>query len=841
MTEEEQKKETEEQEIKEKLLPREIEQEMKESYLNYAMSVIIGRALPDVRDGLKPVHRRILYAMNEMSMFHNKPFKKSARIVGEVLGKYHPHGDSAVYDSMVRLAQPWSLRYPLVNGQGNFGSVDGDSAAAMRYTEARLNLLAEEMLEDIDKETVNFTDNFDGSLKEPSVLPSKLPNLLINGSSGIAVGMATNIPPHNLGEVADATVNLIDNPDISIDQIMEYLKGPDFPTGGIICGKNGIINAYSTGRGRIIVRAKYHIEEKNKRKSIIIDEIPYMVNKAETILHTANLIRDKKIVGISDLRDESDREGMRIAIELKNDTNPEVLINNLFKHTRFQTTFGINMLALVDNKPKVLNVKELLENYIKHRKEVVIRKTKFELKKSEERLHILEGIIKALDNVDLAVKLIRNASTVAEARTSLISNFEISEIQANAILDLKLQKLASLEQEKIKKEHEELMNLIEKLKTILASEQKIYSIIKEELVELKKKYNNERRTEINDDEMTELDMEDLVEEEEVVITVTARGYIKRQCLSSYKQQKRGGVGIIAASTREEDFIKDIFSANTHSYLLFFTDKGKVYWLKAYYIPDGSRQSGGKAIVNLLNIDKDEKITAYIPIREFTKGDYLIMATKKGIIKKTSLESYSRPRKGGIIAINLQKGDKLIDTRLTDGNSQILLATKKGMAVKFNEKDVRAVGRNSTGVRGIRLKKHYDIETNGEKIEKNDEVVGMVIAEDNKTLLTITENGYGKRTKISDYRLINRGGIGVINIITSERNGGVVSILNTDEDTEIMTITKRGIAIRTNSSGISVIGRNTQGVRIMKLRQDDKVVAAAKIKNDEEESLEEEDV
>lgn len=826
MTEESKAKEGKEHKNYEKIIPREIELEMKESYLNYSMSVIVGRALPDVRDGLKPVHRRILYAMNQMGMFHNKPFKKSARIVGETLGKFHPHGDTAVYDSLIRMAQPFSLRYPLIHGQGNIGSIDGDPPAAMRYTEARLNRLSEEMLEDIDKDTVDFVDNFDGSLKEPTVLPSKLPNLLVNGSSGIAVGMATNIPPHNIGEVIDATLNIIDNPEISVEQIMHYLKGPDFPTGGIICGRNGIINAYTTGRGRIIVKAKYRIEEKKEKKNIIVEEIPYMVNKAEMIQDMANLIREKKITGISDLRDESDREGMRIVIRLKNDANPEVVINHLFKRTRMQTTFGIIMLALVDNKPKILNIKEVLENFILHRKNVVTRRNMFELKKSEERAHILEGIIKALNNVDLTIKLIRAANTIGDARNAIIENFGITEIQANAILDLKLQRLASLEREKIRNEHKGLLELIEKLKAVLASSEKIYSIIKDELIELKDKYNDKRRTEISNEEVTELNMEDLVEEEDMVITVTARGYIKRQSMSLYRKQRRGGIGIIAAGTREEDFIKDIFIANTHSYLLFFTDKGKVYWLKVYYIPEGSRQSHGKAIVNLLNLEKNEKITACIPIRRFTKGDYLIMATKKGIIKKTALESYSNPRRSGIIAVNLRDNDRLVDVVLTDGHQQILLATKKGVAVKFYEKDVRSVGRNATGVIGVRLR-------------QNDEVIGMIIAEDNKTLLTLTENGYGKRTKIIEYRLINRGGKGVINIIRSERNGDVVAVLSVAENEEFMTITRNGIAIRTNSSGVSVIGRNTQGVRIMKLREGDRLVGATKIKHGEE--LPEEDV
>ncbi len=814
----------EEDSKQENIIPREIELEMKESYLNYSMSVIVGRALPDVRDGLKPVHRRILHAMNEMGMYHNKPYKKCARIVGEVLGKFHPHGDSAVYDSLVRLAQDFSLRYPLIQGQGNFGSIDGDSAAAMRYTEARMNRLSEELLADIDKDTVDFVDNFDGSLQEPSVLPARFPNLLVNGSSGIAVGMATNIPPHNLGEVIDATKHLINEPEATVEEIMQHLKGPDFPTGGIICGSNGIKNAYSTGRGRVVVKARHRIEEKKNRKSIIIDEIPYMVNKAEMIKEIANLVKDKKVLGISDIRDESDREGMRIVMELKGDANPEVIINQLYKHTRMQTTFGIIMIALIDNKPQVMNIRDVLTSFIVHRKEVVTRRTSFELKKSEERAHILEGIIKALNNVDLAIKIIRKADTVEQARSSLVDNFSLSEVQANAILDLKLQKLANLEQEKIKKEHNDLIELIEKLKSILASDQKIYDIIKDELAELQEKYADKRRTEISEEELTELNMEDLIEKEDMVITITSRGYIKRQTIDSYKQQKRGGIGILAANTREEDYIRDIFIANTHSYILFFSDKGNVFWLKVYYIPEGSRQSQGKAIVNMLRLGQDEKITAYIPINDFTKGDYLVMATKKGTIKKTTLESYSRPRRGGIIAMNLQEGDRLCEVLLTDGNRQIIIATRLGMAVKFDEKDVRAVGRNATGVRGIRLK-------------QDDEVIGMVIADDSKTLMTLTRKGYGKRTRISDYRLIQRGGSGVRNIITSDRNGSVVCILSVDDNEEFMSITRKGVALRTNTDGISIIGRNTQGVRIMRLREDDQLVGATKILSEEKEEEE----
>ncbi len=801
----------------EKILPREIEEEMKQSYLNYSMSVIVGRALPDVRDGLKPVHRRILFAMHDTGMFQNKPFKKSARIVGEVLGKYHPHGDTAVYDSLVRLAQTFSMRYPLIQGQGNFGSVDGDAPAAMRYTESRLNKLAEEMLADIDKETVDFVDNFDGSLQEPSILPSRLPNLLVNGSSGIAVGMATNIPPHNVSEVIDASIALIDNPDMAIEDIMKILTGPDFPTGGVICGRNGITNAYMTGRGKIVVRARHHIEEHKGRKSIIVTEIPYMVNKAELIQAIAALVRDKRLTGISDLRDESDRDGMRIVFELKTDAQEEMVVNQLFKHSRLQSTFGVIILALVDNKPRILTIRDLLSNYIAHRKNVVERRARFELKKAQERAHILEGIIIALKDIDSCIALIKAATDIADARTQLVSAFKLTEIQANAILDLKLQKLASLEQEKIRQEHRGLLEQIQTLLGILADEQKIYGIIRQELSELKDKYADPRRTGISEEEMTDLDMEDLVEKEEMVITVTSRGYIKRQSVDSYRQQKRGGIGVIAAQAKEEDFIRDIFIANTHSYLLFFTDKGRVYWLKSYYIPEGSRQSSGKAIVNLLDIEQDEKITSYIPIMEFTAGKYLIMATKKGMVKKTDLELYSRPRKGGIIAVNLIETDRLADVRLTDGNQQIILATQSGMAVRFNENDVRGVGRNSIGVRGIRLR-------------PGDEICSMVIADDTKTLLTITENGFGKRTKVSDYRLINRGGSGVINIITSERNGKVVGVLVVDNE-EFMTITRQGIAIRTSAKDISIIGRNTLGVRIMKLREGDKVVSMARIASD----------
>jgi DNA gyrase subunit A len=814
MEEKKEQKETEIQETQEKIIPRVIEDEMKQSYVDYAMSVIVGRALPDVRDGLKPVHRRILYAMYDMGMLHNRPFKKSARIVGEVLGKYHPHGDTAVYDTMVRMTQAFSLRYPLVHGQGNWGSIDGDSAAAMRYTEARLKKLSEEIMQDIDKETVKFVDNFDGSLKEPAVLPCKVPNLLINGSSGIAVGMATNVPPHNMGEVCDAVISQIENPDISVLDLMQNIQGPDFPTGGLICGKNGIRNAYSTGRGKLTIRAKTDIEERGDKQSIIISEIPYMVNKSEMVKEIADLVKDRKIRGISDIRDESDKDGIRVVIELKGDTNVKVVLNQLYKHTRAQTTFGIIMLALVDGEPHVLNLKQLLQHYIDHRKDVITKRTKFDLRKAEERAHILAGIITALDNIDDVIKIIKNAKLVSEAKASLMKRFDLTEKQAIAILDMKLQRLTSLEQEKVKKEREELLKLIEELKAILGSEQRILDIIKKELHELKSKYADERRTEITDVETTELNMEDLVKPADMIITVSHAGYIKRLPVHTYKQQRRGGKGVIGAGKKEEDFIESLFVANTHSYILFFTNKGKVHWLKVYYIPEASRQARGKAIVNLLQLDKDEKITAFVPVKEFDDSHFIVMVTKNGIIKKTNLEEFSNPRKTGIIACKLRGDDELINVGLTDGNKNIVIATKNGMAVRFKEDKVRAMGRTAAGVRGITL--------------RNDKVVGMVVADGDATLLTVTENGYGKRTKLSAYRETNRGGVGVRNIICSERNGKVVGVRPVTDYDDLMFISKNGIIIRTAGKGLSVIGRNTQGVRVMKLSEEDKLVAAAKV-------------
>ena len=801
-----------------KVIQRVIEDEMKQSYLDYSMSVLVGRALPDVRDGLKPVHRRVLFTMLESGLLHNKPFKKSANVVGNCMAKYHPHGDVAIYDTLVRLAQDFSMRYPLVTGQGNFGSVDGDNPAAMRYTEARLTKLAEKMLQDIEKKTVKFVPNFDNTSEEPTVLPSKVPNLLVNGSSGIAVGMATNIPPHNMSEIIDGIIKQIDNPDISIEELMHHIKGPDFPTGALICGKSEIINAYKTGRGKIIVRAKTQIEEIKDRKRIIITEIPYMVNKSEMISHIADLVTDKKIIGISDIRDESDRHGIRIVIELKKDANPDVILNQLFMHSRLQVTFGIIMVALVNNIPKILNLSQLIKHYIEHRKDVVTKRTKFDLHKAQKRAHILEGLITALNNLDKTIKLVKESKSIEEAKNRLITNFNLSEEQSIAILEMRLQRLTSMEQEKVKNELKDLLKLIADLKAILESPQKILEIIKKELLELKDNYSDKRRTEIIEADVVEFEMEDILEENNYVITITHSGYIKRQLLHTYRQQKRGGKGLIATTTREEDFVRDIFIATTHSFILFFTNKGKVHWLKVYDIPEASRQAKGKAIINLLSLGSDENVTAYVPVKEFDDQHYLIMATKNGTIKKTNLAAYSNPRRGGIIAISLDTKDSLINVKLTDGKQQVILATRNGIAVRFNETNIRTTGRSAQGVRGIRL-------------AENDYVIGMVVATDDKTLLTVTENGYGKRTNLSEYRLISRGGSGVKNIICSERNGKVVSINSVSNDNQIMLITKKGITIRMNVSQISVIGRATQGVRLIKLEANDKLVSVAKIEKD----------
>jgi DNA gyrase subunit A len=791
----------------EKVIEKQIEQEVKSSFLDYAMSVIVDRALPDIRDGLKPVHRRILYGMHTMGMFRSKPYKKSARVVGEVLGKYHPHGDVAVYDSIVRMVQPFSLRYPLIDGQGNFGSVDGDSAAAMRYTEVRLSKIAEEILTDIDKDTVDFKPNFDNTLKEPEVLPAKLPNLLINGSSGIAVGMATNIPPHNIREVIDATVEVIGNPDIEIEDLMQIIKGPDFPTRGIIYGKEGIVDAYKTGRGRVVIRAKVSIET-DKKNNIIIEELPYQVNKARLIENIVELVKLKKIEGISDIRDESDKRGIRVFIKLKADANPNMVLNQLYAHTSLQTTFGVIMLALVDGVPKILDLKEIINEYLKYRENVVIRRTKYELSQAEKRAHILEGFVKALDNIDEVIQIIKKSENVETAKKRLIERFEFTEVQSDAILKMQLQRLTNLEREKIRKELAELKGLISKLKAILASRDKIFQIIKEELLEIKEKYGDERRTEITYT-TREIEEKDLIPEENVAVTLSNLGYIKKINIDEYRLQRRGGKGVIGMGTKEEDFTKAVFTCSTHDYILFFTNKGKVYWLKAYHIPTAGRTAKGRAIINLIQMERDEKISAAIPLSNFE--GYLFMATKKGTVKKTKLKDYSNPRKTGIIAIDLREEDELVNVVLTDGNKDIILSTKKGKCMKFSENDVRPTGRNTMGVRGIRL--------------QNDTVVSLDIAEKGKTLFTITEGGYGKRTRMEEYPIHRRGGKGVINIRL--KHGDVVSSKCIDKDDEILVITEKGIMIRIKAKDVSIIGRSTQGVRVIRVKNDS-VVDIAKI-------------
>ena len=795
-----------------RIIPRIIEEEMKTSYLAYSMSVIVGRALPDARDGLKPVHRRVLFSMQELGLLHNKSFRKSAKIVGEVMGNYHPHGDSAIYDTLVRMAQEFSLRYPLVNGQGNFGSVDGDGAAAMRYTEARLTAIAEELLADIDKETVPFVPNYDSSRKEPSVLPSKLPNLLINGSSGIAVGMATNIPPHNLHEICDAVIYLIKKPAADALELLPLVHGPDFPTGGIILGKSGIRDAYATGRGKITVRAKAVIEEVKNRTRIIINELPYQVNKAELVEEIADLVRDKKVQGVTDLRDESDRDGMRVVLELKQGANSDVVLNQLFAHTRMQTTFGIIQLALVKNQPKVLTLKELIVEFILHRKDVVRKRTTYDLKEAEAKNHILEGLIIALDDIDNAIALIKASKSTEIARNGLMSKYKLSELQAQAILDMKLQKLTSLEQNKIREEQAELLKLIIDLKDILAKESRILAIITDELTALKEKYGDERRTQILDSEAGAIDDESLIKPEDMVVTVTHAGYVKRLPVDTYKQQNRGGKGIIATGTKEEDFVENLFIANTRSSILFFTNKGKVHWIKVYQVPEASRQAKGTAIVNVLQLEEGEKVQTFIPIPEFDDKKYLFFVTQKGTVKKTSLAEFSNPRKGGIIALGIDEGDSLVSVLLTDGKQDIIIATREGMAIRFNEDDVRSMGRTAFGVIGIKL--------------KDDIVIEAVLADPKKTLLSITEKGYGKRTPVDDYRLIGRGGVGVINFNITDKTGKVVAVKSVDLANEIMLISKNGIIIRTTVQEISEIGRNTQGVRVMRLDDGDEVMSAA---------------
>jgi len=789
-----------------KVQQRLIEEEMKEAYIDYAMSVIVSRALPNVCDGLKPVHRRILYAMKDMGMFHNKPFKKCARIVGEVLGKYHPHGDVAVYDSLVRMAQEFSLRYPLINGHGNFGSIDGDRAAAMRYTEARLQRLASEMLEDIDKDTVDFVDNFDASLKEPTVLPSKLPNLLINGSTGIAVGMATNIPPHNLSEVLDACIAFVDNQEVSVQELMKYVKGPDFPTGGIILGKQGIMQAHTKGKGSVKVRSKVDIED-NK---LIITEIPYQVNKTTLIEGIVNLVKTKRVEGISDIRDESDRDGMRVVIILKKGVNAELILNQLYKNSQLQTSFGMNMIALVNNQPKTLNLLEMIKYFVLHRKDIVIKRTKFDLKKAEKRAHILEGLKIALENIDEVVRIIKSSKDVENARRLLIAKFSLSLEQSQAILDMRLHRLTSLETKKLNDELKELVKLIKELREILGDERKVYSIIKEEFKELKKKYGDERRTELLDVE-EEIEDEDLIKKENVVVTVTHDGYVNRLPVKTYRQQGRGGTGIKATGTKEEDFVENIFTTSTHDYLLFFSNLGRVYWNKAYAIPSSSRYAKGMNLINLLRLREGERIRTIIPVSSFEEG-YLNIITKKGLIKKTALKEYGRPRKGGIVAVNLKQGDNLVEVILTKDGEELVVATASGRAIRFKDSLIRPVGRNSMGVRAIKLRK--------------DKVIGVDIARD--SLLTITENGFGKRTNIKEYSTIGRGGLGVINIKTSERNGKVIGVKSVKSEDDLMLVTKKGTLIRVSAKNISKIGRNTQGVRIMKLKEGDKVISVARV-------------
>lgn len=798
-----------------------IGQEMRDSFIDYAMSVIVSRALPDVRDGLKPVHRRILFAMNEQGMTPDKGYNKSARIVGDVIGKYHPHGDAAVYETMVRMAQDFSYRYVLVDGHGNFGSIDGDSAAAMRYTEARMAKITLELLRDINKDTIDFQDNYDGKNKEPVVLPARFPNLLVNGGTGIAVGMATNIPPHQLGEVIDAVLHLIKHPDCAVDDLMEHIPGPDFPTGAQIIGISGIRRAYETGKGTITLRAKATIEEAaNGRTRIIVHELPYQVNKAKLIEKIAELVREKKLEGITDLRDESDRHGMRIVIELRRDVNAKVVLNNLYKQTAMQTTFGINMLALVNGEPKILNLKQVLTHYLEHQREVIRRRTQFDLRKAEARAHILEGLRIALDHLDAVINLIRSSRTVEEARSGLMNNFQLSQEQAQAIVDMRLRSLTGLEREKIDQEYAELMEKIAELKAILADEQKILAIISEELAEIKEKYNDQRRTEIVVGEEL-IEDEDLIPQEEVVITLTHQGYIKRLPVSTYRSQRRGGRGITGMGTKEDDFVEHLFVTNTHHFIMFFTNKGRVYRLKAYEVPEFGRTAKGIPIINLIQIEKDEYITAVIPIKEYRPNNYLFFATKEGIVKRTSLDAFENIRQSGLFAINLRDEDELIGVRLTDGKQEIILGTRRGMAIRFSEEDVREMGRAATGVKGIRLR-------------EGDWVIGMDVADDKQDLLVVTSKGYGKRTPMTEYRRQTRGGIGVITLNVTERNGPIVGLKTVSTDHDLMLVTALGVVIRLDVNEVSSMGRNTQGVRLIRLEEEDEVATVAKVEiNDEE--------
>lgn len=815
----------------ERIIPVNINEEMKSAYIDYSMSVIVSRALPDVRDGLKPVHRRVLYGMMDLGLTASRSYKKSARIVGEVLGKYHPHGDSSVYDTMVRMAQHWSLRYPMVDGQGNFGSVDGDSPAAMRYTEARLRKIAEDMLADIDKETVDFSLNFDDSLEEPNVLPSKIPNLLVNGAAGIAVGMATNMPPHNLTETVNATIAYIDDRDIEIEGLMQYIKAPDFPTGGIIYGYDGVKQAFETGRGRIVMRAKATMEQTDSgRERIIVTEIPYQVNKAEMIAKTADLVNDKKIEGISDIRDESDRNGMRIVYELKKDAITNVVLNNLYKYTALQTSFSVNNVALVNGRPQTLNLKDLIAYFVEHRHEVVVRRTQYELRKAKERAHILEGLLIALDNLDEVIALIRSSQTGEIAREGLMKNFNLSEIQARAILDMRLQRLTGLERDKIRAEYDELMKTIEYLESILADEGLRMKIIKDELIEIKEKYGDERRTEIIY-AAEDFRVEDMIPNEEVIVTISHLGYVKRTLLNEYKTQSRGGRGSRGSSARNEDFLESLFVAKTHNYLLIFTEKGKCFWMRVFEIPEGTKQSKGRAVQNMLAIEPDDKILAYINVpdltdEEFINNHFIMMCTKKGVVKKTALEAYSRPRSNGIIAINIKEGDELLEAKLTTGNSEILMALRSGRAIRFEESKVRSMGRGASGVRGITLA--------GDK----DEVVGMIcVDKPEETVLVVSERGYGKRTALDDYRITNRGGKGVKTLNITDKTGELISIKAVTDEHDLMIINRNGITIRLEVDSIRVMGRATQGVRLINLRNNDEIAAVARVPKSEEEDEE----
>ncbi len=798
-----------------------IEEEIKKSYLDYAMSVIIGRALPEVRDGLKPVHRRILYAMHELKNYHNRAYKKSARVVGDVIGKYHPHGDQSVYDALVRLAQHFAMRYTLIDGQGNFGSVDGDAPAAMRYTEVRMAKLTQGFLADIEKETVEFVETYDGSLQEPSVLPTKVPNLLVNGSAGIAVGMATNIPPHNLGEVLKAVVAVMDNPEISIDELIKIIPGPDFPTGAFIHGRKGIRDAYTTGRGVIKLRARANIEThpRKKRHSIIVSELPYQVNKARMLERIADLVRDRKIEGITDIRDESDRDGMRVVFELKRDAVPEVVLNQLFKFSQMQSTFGINMVAIANLQPQVLSLKQILQYFIDHRREIILRRTAFDLKKAEDRAHILQGLKIALDNIDRVIALIRAAENPAVAKSQLMAELGLSDAQAQAILEMRLQRLTGLERDKILEEYRDILKEIARLKEILGSEQKLRQIIRDEAEELGDGYNDNRRTEIVE-YADDIDLEDMIAEEEMVVTLSHAGYIKRSPISLYRAQRRGGKGKRGMSFKEADFVEALFVASTHSYLLVFTEKGRLYWIKVHELPQGGRATRGKAIVNLINLEKDDQVATVLAVREFTEDRQIILCTKNGLVKKTDLMAYSRPRQGGIIAINVGEKDRVVSARLSDGDMEVFLATRRGQAIRFNEQRVRSMGRTAAGVKGVEL-------------VEDDQVVSMEVVAGTPSILTVTENGFGKRTRIDEYPLQNRGGKGVITIKTTERNGPVVGALVVDDEDEVMLISEQGNIVRTKVGGINVIGRNTQGVTLIDLAGDENLVAVARLAESDE--------